>query len=251
MENSPAGPLDTDFEFAPVLNVGDLIARTYSLYFKHIHWVLILVLLFFTPFLLLKNFAISLSPPDSKLIKFWIDSSVLGLLSLFAAPTMVHIIVRNLREGKAPPLGESLLWGLKCYPTNFGYHFVTGLMTMLGLVFFIVPGVFVMLWYGLLSTVVGVEGPGGANPMERSKALAQKHMGLLFGGMISVFLLNMLACAVAGLIVGIFIGIFAVIFGLHGPFNTPDHWLLDTLYEAISVVFNMNLGIAALCCYLT
>lgn len=165
--------LDTDFEFPSAKGVGELITQTFDLYFRNFQWVLFLALFFFSPLIVGKNIYFFENPPDSKLFKFWIDSIILGFPAVYTAPTLVYILVKTLREGKAPPFGDALKWGLQCFPRNFGYHFVTGFLTMLGFVLLIVPGIFVMLWYSLLSVVISVEGPEQANPMERSKALVK------------------------------------------------------------------------------
>ncbi len=242
--------LDTDFAFRPILGVGDLISRTYQVYFEHFQWVLYLALFFFSPILIAKNLWYSFSPPESKLIKLWIDSSVLSLPTFFTAPTLVFILVKSLGEGKAPPFGEALRWGFNCFPRNFGYHFVTGLFTILGLVFLVVPGILVLLWYSLLTVVITVEGPEQADPMGRSKALVQKHMGLLFGAGILVTLIGLLCSTVSGGVIGFVNGLAIYAMGERGPFVATEHWAMASLIELMAVMFNMAMGVLALCCYL-
>jgi hypothetical protein len=210
-----------------------------------------LALCVYSPFILAKNIYFSFAPPSSKLIKIWIDSAILGLPVIFAGPSMVYVLVRNLGEKTNPSLGEALGWGAHCFPRNFGYHFLTSLLAMVGLVCLVVPGVLVLLWYSLLTVVIAVEGPEQDNPMERSKNLVKEHMGLVFGAWLSLTLINLLAVGTVGLVLGLANGILQVILGNHGPYVPTDHWVMLTVIDLVSVMFNMNIGIMALCAYLT
>jgi hypothetical protein len=242
--------LEIDFEFPKISSVGDLLSQAAKLYLKNFHWVLFLAT-FFIPFLLIKNAWYLSTPPESKLIKLWIDSSVFGLVTIFTAPTLVYILVRSLRDRKAPSFRESLKWGLNCFPRNFGYHFITGFMILGGLILLVVPGLFVMIWYSFLSTVVSVEGREQLDPMKRSKTLAQKHMWTIFIGGLLTFLLNLFLCMAAGVIIGIVEAIAKIILHDTTPFVSTDHWLINTLVEFVSAVLNMDLGVLAVRGYLS
>lgn len=250
MDTSPSRRLETGFEFPAVTDLGGLVNKTFELYFDHFGWALVLTLTFFLPALLVKNICYSFTPPSSPLMKLGLDASLMGLVSLFAAPTLNHILVRRLGEGAVPPLQESFRWGWFCFPRNVGYHFVTGIMFIVGLILLVVPGILVLLWYGLLTAVVSVEGPEQTDPMARSKALVQGHMGTLFGAGLVLFIFNTLVCAVAGFGVGVLFGISQAFLGRTAPFADPSHWLLHTVVELVSVLLNMNLGVMALCGYL-
>jgi hypothetical protein len=250
MENPSSDRLEGDIPFPAIKDVWELLTQTFKVYGGNIQWVLLLTV-FFVPFLLAKNLIYASSPPDSKLIKFWIDSVVMGLVMLFTAPTLAYILARTLRDGSSPTPGEALGWGFRCFPRNFGYHFLSGLLTIGGFILLVVPGILVAIWYSMLSVVVSLEGGGQPDPLGRSKSLAKNHMGILFAGGLLLMVFNFIGCCVFGLLAGVGLGILKVLQHDTSPFVMTEHWLMCTVIEVLSVILGMDLGVMALCGYLS
>lgn len=251
MDSSSANRLDTSFKFPVLDDVGSLYSQTFKLYFGNFQWVLALSFFFVAPLLVVKNYVYTFAAPEQKLVEFWIDSSIMGLGFLCTAPSMAYILVRRLKDGAAPSFGSAVLWGLNCFPRNFGYHFVTGFMTILGLVLLVVPGVLVALWYALLSSVIAVEGPTQADPMGRSKTLVGPHLGTLFATGILVYLSNLVGAVIFGFAIGLMVGVYGLATGQQGLFSGHSHWIIHSLNEIMAVTLNINLGVLALSAYLS
>jgi hypothetical protein len=242
--------LDTQIQLPAIKGVGDLVSQTFKLFFSHLRWVLFLSL-FYIPFLLAKNTWFLFNTPSSKLIKAGIDSSIIGLVVLFTAPALVYILVRSLREGKAPRATESLQWGWNCFSRNFVNHFKSGLLIIGGFILLVVPGIIALLWYSFLSVVVSVEGSEQTDPMNRSKNLAKEHMGTLLGAGALMTIFNLLVCAAGGVFIGVIVGVLKALNHDTTPFVMTDHLFMSTFIEWITVILNMDLGIMALCGYLS
>ncbi len=247
---SSSDQLDTRIQLPAIKGVGDLISQTFKLFFSHLRWVLFLSL-FYIPFLLAKNTWFLFNPPSSKLLKAGIDSFSIGLVVLFTAPALVYILVRSLQEGKAPKAMESLQWGWNCFSRNFFNHFKSGFLIIGGLILLIVPGIIALLWYSFLSVVVSVEGAEQTDPMARSKNLAKEHMGTLLAGGSLIMIFNLFVSVVGGAFIGIVMGVLKALNHDSTPFVMTDHLWISTFIEWISVILSMNLGIMALCGYLS
>lgn len=55
----------------------------------------------------------------------------------------------------------------------------------------------------------------------------------------------------AGAVIGMGVAVLNVVLGHKGPFVATDHWVMSSLIEILSIMLNMNMGVLALCGYLS
>ncbi len=69
-----------------------------------------------------------------------------------------------------------------------------------GLFLCVVPGLIAMVWYGLISQVVMIEGEGGLGALKRSKYLASGYFLKAFGIIVSVWIAEMLFLTIVSIL---------------------------------------------------
>jgi len=94
--------------------------------------------------------------------------------------------------GKAT-VGESYRFVLPRLGALMWSSILIALVTMLGLLILIVPGVIAMIIYSVTIPVIVLEGLKATKAMSRSKALVKGHKGKVFVVLLVVFLVNTIA----------------------------------------------------------
>ena len=75
--------------------------------------------------------------------------------------------------GATSTAGAAAGIGLRNWGRVFGTRFFTGLIILLGLILLVVPGIVLAVRYCLIDEVVVLEGVGGGDARERSRALVR------------------------------------------------------------------------------
>lgn len=121
-------------------------------------------------------------------------SVVLGAAcSALLSAALIYGLVRLLRTGASPPVGESLRWGLKKLPKVAAVNIPYTLMVLVGYMLLIVPGVIVSIVFALAVPVAVVEGRGVFESFGRSAELTKGYRGMIF---LTYFLWGILIMAV-------------------------------------------------------
>jgi hypothetical protein len=126
------------------------------------------------------------------------------LVVLLTAPLLQAASIRVVAgsfTGEPTPLGDCLRLAVRKMWTLLGYGMVTGVITSLGYLLCIAPGVIFMTWYYLGATALVIEDLGVGRAMARSKAIsAGRRWEILGYALVTGFLFQGLSVALnAGL----------------------------------------------------
>ena len=170
----------------------DVISPTLEVYRKHFMLVGILVLVTTLPVVLLQYGVIRAAmlsadealAAESSLFAFASGTALLiGLLSLVGGAllsgSLVHAVIEIQRTGAASA-GESLRRGLRVLPKVFLVTLLYTVVTVIGYMLLIVPGVIFSLMYAVAVPVAVAEKRGAFESMTRSAKLTDGYKGQIF-----------------------------------------------------------------------
>ncbi len=104
-------------------------------------------------------------------------------------------------EGRHVDLKQAVSFTLTNLSSLLAAGFITAVLTLLGLIFFIVPGVIVTVMFGLVVQVVIIERLNASESLRRSRKLVAHRWGKTFMVLLSVLLITL-----ATYVIGDFIG---------------------------------------------
>lgn len=128
----------------------------------------------------------TLSPAD---YVDWVTSNlatVIAVLAIFGlvewmvnvlASGMVVKAAANLLEGETPSLKESAYHTVSKLPALLTAGLLTGLLTIAGLILFIVPGILFIIMFSFVTPAIILEGRGGMESLRRSRELVSHRRG--------------------------------------------------------------------------
>ncbi|HEX8719392.1 MAG TPA: YciC family protein [Pyrinomonadaceae bacterium] len=173
--------------------VGDVMVPTLRVYGRHFVLVGILVAVTTLPVALaqyafMKAIMAATSDPASfgagRAFAFTVAPPlILGLLSFVGAGllsgALVYAVVDIERAGAASA-GECLRRGLRVLPKVLLVTFLYALITGVGFLLLIAPGIIFTLMYAVAVPVAVLEGPGAFESLKRSARLTEGYRGLIF-----------------------------------------------------------------------
>jgi len=115
------------------------------------------------------------------------------LLSCLVAPAVVYGLVEQLRKGRKAPLAECFRWGRRQYGRMLANQLAVEVTVTLWGALLVIPGVIAMVRLLFTEIVVAVEGDLERQPLLRSKQLSEGRRWRIFGVMLPMLLLGMLA----------------------------------------------------------
>lgn len=98
------------------------------------------------------------------------------LLLATALNSYLIVIMTASAEGVRLSIGQGLKKTLRRLPAMIGASIIIGFLTILGLLFFIIPGLIFAAWYSLAGVAIVKEGLGPIAAIKRSKQLIQGHV---------------------------------------------------------------------------
>ncbi len=126
----------------------------------------------------------------------------------------VHAVV-DIGAGRTPKLGDVAMRGLRVLPVVAAAEIIAGLLTALGLIAFVIPGVILSIRWAVVAQTAAVDNEGWLPALRRSRTLSQRNYLHIFGLQITVALLTAAVGFVFGLaIAGEGAGVGAVLFGI-------------------------------------
>lgn len=173
-----AESLPSDFHVSPFVTVGDVLLPTLRVYRDNFPLIAKIVLLFAVPFVVLQTFLLRLTLPEGGP---WLLEMLMNLVghSLLAG-ALIYAVVRFLRSGVNPTVAESYRWGLKKWLTVFGCTLVFNIVTSIGYLLLLIPGVILSLKYALVIPVAAIEDIGVSDAFKRSDALTSGYRWQIF-----------------------------------------------------------------------
>lgn len=99
----------------------------------------------------------------------------------------------DMLEGRRAGLRKAFGFALSNLFPLLAIGLMTGILTILGLILFVVPGIIVAVMFGLAVQVVTIERSGAVQSLRRSRSLTAERWGKTFAVLLSVFLITALA----------------------------------------------------------
>ncbi len=191
MENQQIPPLTSQSEINSLPGIGDLLSRTWQIYKERI-WVFLGIMilpLLAVLFILLAGLLVILL---TNLLRISLEGGFLLIfnLLLFIFIFILAVIIRfwpqvallyaiKEREQKIG-IKRSLA---KSWPKILSYFWISllvGIITFLGFLLFIIPGIIFTIWFSLATYVLVAEGLTGTKALSRSKQLVSGNWWRVF-----------------------------------------------------------------------
>jgi len=175
----------------PFKTAGDVISPMLAVYRKHFTTVGILVLVTTLPQAMLNYGVIEWAVVSGEAggtggagaVGFGLGSVLLWLVSIVAAAllsgSLVYAVV-DLQRAGGSSAGECLARGLKSLPKVFAVSLLQSIVTWVGFILLIVPGVIFSLMSAVCVPAAVVEGLGPVEALKRSYELTKGYKGLIF-----------------------------------------------------------------------
>ena len=122
---------------------------------------------------------------------------LLGGLVTLVAHAGLFVAAAQVLDGGRPAVMSALEQGLRRFLPLLGAWICVGLLTLLGSMLLIVPGLIVYMMYFVVSPVCVLEGRGPIASMNRSAALTKGNRWRLFGLFLVLLVLTLLVAAAA------------------------------------------------------
>lgn len=155
-------------------------------------------------------------------------------------PAVIYAVTKKWHTGVAPGIGESYQWAAGRWTRLMSVLLVSGLLTLLGFLLLIVPGIILSVMFALVVPITLFEALGVSDVLKRSADLTKGVRGAIFG---AIFLISLFASIGGGIVGAMFVGV--------AMFAGPTVMLLaNATNTVISEVLNQLAVILALTIYL-
>ena len=223
LDDLQAARLEVRFEVPRLRAFSDLLARSVALLGDNVKILLLISLILIFPFDVVMSFCDAFTDGEDLLnVMSSLASLAQDIVIALATPAGIYAMFIRLRDGREVGLSESLAWGGAVFLRYLGFQIVVGLITLLGLLLLIVPGVIFGVWYSLVGVIVTVEGKRHPGVLARSKALTEGKRGWIF-----VFYVLMVIFFLA----------------LAVPVGLADEWLWSSATEIWSIYGVVSFGV--------
>lgn len=179
------------------MKLGDLLDETFKIYRKHFLVFVQIIAILDLPIIVIKTAAGFFEGPAGKIVAFILAFG----LPLLVLPVMNFLLARTISDsylGKQVSLVSSFkhfdhlkFWNM------IGTLLLSGLMTFLGILCLIIPGIIFAFRYALVSQVIAIEGLYNKPALDRSQVLMKKNFGNL---MTTGFVIGIISYAIYGIL---------------------------------------------------
>lgn len=123
--------------------------------------------------------------------------AIVVMLTQYLTLSALVFAIADLYLGDQPTIGNSFSRGVSRWMPLLGTSILYGLAMMGGFLLFIIPGIFVALWFYLSPTITVLEEKAGSGAMKRSKALMKDNLSkaVAIGFLIVVLSIGISLCA--------------------------------------------------------
>ena len=173
------------------MQIGDVLGEAWGLY-KRFFWKFFLTA--FVVYLILDLFSAlaNAAAGDSFAASlFWgLIAAIAGVVGLFWVKGALVEVVRDVRDGRADrTIGETYQAVSPRLPALIVAGILAGLGIGIGLILFIVPGLFLLTIWSMLVAVIVIEGKSAGESFGRSREIVRGHGWEMFGLIIVTFLI--------------------------------------------------------------
>jgi hypothetical protein len=177
--------------------IGNVLSRAWTVFTDNFIIFFVVMLVASLPNLLVESLAITSTGanPWSFFWKLCVTVLFGAVLDTVGEAVTVYGVFQNLR-GEPVRLGEALQKGLARFFPIVGVAAMAGLVITLGLAFFILPGLIVLVMWSVALPVCVLEGLGPVSSLGRSSALTKGHRWQIFGIVLLLTIANVLVSLV-------------------------------------------------------
>lgn len=217
-------------DIPPFDGPSDGIGPTFHLFKKNVWLITKIVFVIVAPFEVFKSLSVGQAEIDWQL--------TLGLITLermcdvLITPALFYALLKVIHTGAAPGINESYRWGLGKIPKLAVAAFLAWILTLIGLVLLVIPGIIVSLGFAVVAPVAIFEKGSAVKALRRSWQLTRGHRWNILGASIVLGLVIWVITAAATGAVGLF--------NLNGvsfwPLNVTAAIVVDIFAEALTVL---------------
>jgi len=222
-------------DIPPFTGPSDGIGPTFHLFRKNVWLIAKIVFVIVAPFEVFKTLSVHQAVRDWQLLVglFALDR----VCDVLITPALFYALLKVMQTGVAPGINEAYRWGLSKIPKLAVASFLAWILTSLGLVLLVIPGIIISLGFMLVTPVAVFENGSAVNALRRSWALTSGHRWNILG---ATFVLAIL----------IWIGNAAVI-GAAGLFrlNGISFWPIDVTAQILADIFARVITVLSLVLY--
>ena len=184
------------------MQIGTVLSEAWELYKRFLMQFFLTALVVFVILDLLSALASSASGNSTGADIFWsLVALVIGIVGYFWVQAALVELVHDVRDGRADrSIGETYRAVQPRLPAVIVAGILAGIGILIGLVLFIVPGLFLLTIWALLIPVIVIEGKSAGEAFSRSREIVRGHGWSVFGLVIVTFLLVGIASALIQLV---------------------------------------------------
>jgi len=195
-----------------------ILKQTWQTYRQHFRVILMVVVAVWTPLELLSSYMDAFVFGEDDFRKSWKFAQFLDNFFGIIAAAGVIFIGHQALTGQRATFRSAIATGFNSWGRMWWTRFLTGLALVVGLLLFIIPGVYLLVRLSLVEPVAVQERVSGTTAMRRSYALTEGHFWLVFRlgiVLLGVFIVPLLLIMVTQLIPAL------------------DHWLIDAATQLV------------------
>jgi uncharacterized membrane protein len=208
-----------------------VLGPTLSIFTRNIWLITKLVFALFAPFEIFK--VLSMGDPNQQSWQVVVGASLLGLVcKALIAPSVIYALMTLRRTGVAPGLNESYRWGLSRLGKLCVCAVMTYLLTALGFVLLIIPGIILTVAFELVYPMATLENFGPVEILERSWKLTKGHRWNIFlAGIVMGLLCSVVSIPATGITAA-----FVASGTRFWPLEAAVALVTDIIYESMTVL---------------
>ena len=153
--------------------IATVIGDTLSIFTKNFWMITKIVVVVVTPLQIFRAINVPDKSDDWELMTW----SVLlgGAAEVLLAPALIYAVMKVLETGETPGIQESYRWGINKLIKLSVCALITAVLTALGYVFCVIPGIIIMLSLSLVYPIAVLEEGSVSETLSRSSALTRGH----------------------------------------------------------------------------
>jgi Membrane domain of glycerophosphoryl diester phosphodiesterase len=184
------------------VEIGGVLSEAWALYKRFLKEFFLTALVVFLVLDLLSALADKAAGSSTGADVFWsLVGAVIGIVGYFWVQAALVELVRDVRDGRADhSVGETYRAVQSRLPAVIVAGILAGLGIGIGLLLFLVPGLFLLTIWALLIPVIVLEGKSAGEAFTRSREIVRGHGWSMFGLVIVTFLLVAIASIVIELV---------------------------------------------------
>lgn len=167
--------------------MSEIVDAAFALYRRHALQYIVVAAIATAPSLILSLLLVSTPPKELTEIWKYLPGMLLALLSYSLVGAVISRMGSDVYLGHEPDIGATVLSILSRLPIILGGMLITGVLVFIASIFFLVPGVFVFIFYFATVPIIVLEKKGVFDSMSRSAALVKGRKGHVFGTLALLF----------------------------------------------------------------